>query len=58
MTEQKPLTEMSLIELKAMAYDQIGLLERCQQNLQIINTEIAKRQEQPEESVVPKKIKF
>ena len=45
MTEQKPITEMTLTELKAMAYDQIGLLERCQHNLQIINAEIAKRQE-------------
>jgi hypothetical protein len=42
----KPLAELTLNDLKAMAYDQITLLERCQQNLQIINAEIKKRQEQ------------
>ena len=45
----KTLAEMTLIELKAMAYDQFALLEQCQQNLQIINAEIAKRQEEPED---------
>ena len=44
----KPITEMELNDLKALAYDQIVLLERCQQNLQIINAEIARREQQDE----------
>lgn len=39
----KQLSEMSTVELKALAYDQIGILERSQQNLKFINAEIEKR---------------
>ena len=46
----KPITEMELNDLKALAYDQIRLLERCQQNLQVLNAEIAKLEQQDQES--------
>jgi len=45
----KQLSEMTLIELKALAYDQISVLERSQQNLQIINAEIEKRMQEADE---------
>jgi hypothetical protein len=48
---EKTLEELSLIELKALAYDQLAVLERSQQNLRVINAEIAKRS-QEQKSVV------
>lgn len=45
----KQLSEMTLIELKALAYDVIGTLERAQQNLRIINAEIEKRMHEADE---------
>ena len=36
------IEQLSIIELKALAYDQISKLEKAKQNLQVINQEIAK----------------
>jgi hypothetical protein len=44
----KKINEMSIIELKGYAYDLIGIMERSQSDLQIINNEIAKRNEEPQ----------
>lgn len=44
--ENKQLTEMTLIELKALAYDQIQNIEIAQNNLRFINQEIQKRNQQ------------
>lgn len=54
----KQINEMSLSELKVMAYDIIAMRERVDRDLQIINGEIAKKsQEQEEEKVEEKKKK-
>jgi hypothetical protein len=37
------LTKMTLEQLKALAYDQLVDIQRLQQNLQLLNTEIEKR---------------
>lgn len=41
------MDEMTLIELKALAYDHLAELERLQGSLTAINTEIHKRSTQP-----------
>lgn len=38
------ITTKTLEELKVMAYDQLVVLEQTQNNLKVINQEIAKRQ--------------
>ena len=43
------ITKKSVDELKSLAYDQMVELQRIQQNLQLINNEIAKRAEVKEE---------
>jgi hypothetical protein len=50
----KDISKMTLEELKALGYDQIVEQSRIQQNLQLINTEIAKRAEKSSGSVVSK----
>lgn len=45
----KQLSEMTLIELKALAYDQIQNIEIAQNNLRFINEEIQKRNQSQEE---------
>ena len=52
------ITKMTTVELKALAYDELTKLEAAQQNLRIINAEIAKKTKEeekqennPEESV-------
>jgi hypothetical protein len=45
---QHDLKAMSLVELKAMAYDTIGQKEQVQINLDIINSEIRARIEKQE----------
>lgn len=37
------LSKLSLIELKALAYDQMVALQQIQSNLQLINTAIANK---------------
>lgn len=44
---QPNLSEATLEQLKVAAYDILSQLEILQRNLQIINGEIAKRQEKP-----------
>lgn len=45
------LRQSSVTELKAMAYDLIGQLERTQQTLQTLNAEIARRAEREQEAM-------
>jgi len=40
------ITKLSLIELKAMAYDTLANLEMYKKNLDILNQEIAKKSEE------------
>ena len=42
---EKNIKDLSVVELKALAYDQLALLERAQRNIQTINQEIAGREE-------------
>ena len=46
--EQKKPEEMDVRELKALAYDQIALLEQTQKNIQIINQIISKKAQNKE----------
>ena len=39
------ITAMSIVELESLAYRQIALLEQTKVNLQLIQQEIAKKQE-------------
>lgn len=50
--EQTNISQLSIIELKALAYDQLTQLEISQQNLKIINQELNKRIQQ-QSSVSP-----
>lgn len=44
--KQISLSEFSLIELKALAYDEIVKLNIAQNNLRVINQELSNRQQQ------------
>jgi hypothetical protein len=44
------ITKMSDTELKALAYDQMAQIQLSQGNLQVINTELAKRNQPAEEA--------
>jgi len=44
MSEGKTLKELTVVELKAAAYDQIAQLERTQSILKQINAELLRRQ--------------
>lgn len=39
----KKLTEYSIVELKALVYDQIAIVEKAQSLIKIVNEEIMKR---------------
>ena len=41
---EKNVDEMSIQELKATAYDVIGVLENAQRNLEILNAQIQKKE--------------
>jgi hypothetical protein len=45
--EQTNISQISLVELKALAYDQMSQIEFCQNNLKIINQEFTRRMQQP-----------
>lgn len=45
--EQTNISQVSTVELKALAYDQISQIELCQNNLRVINQELARRQGGP-----------
>ena len=51
--EQKPFEQMSITELKALAYDQLAIIERSQQNMQRINARIAELSQQEAEQPEP-----
>jgi hypothetical protein len=44
---QKQLKDFTEVELKALAYDNVAQLEQAQNNLKVINNELARRK-QPE----------
>ena len=44
---EKNLQTMSDIELKALAYDHLAQLQQTQNNLNMINQELARRAQQP-----------
>lgn len=44
------VTDLSVTELKALAYDQLAQIERNQHNLRMINDEIVKRDTQAREA--------
>lgn len=39
------LTKMSDVEIKALAYDQMVVIENAQRNIQLINQELKNRQQ-------------
>jgi len=50
---QTDITKMSITDLKALAYDQLAMIENCQKNLVALNQEIAKRNPQATQSANP-----
>ena len=42
--EKVDISKLSVTELKALAYDQLGELQQIQRSLQVIDNEIVKRQ--------------
>ena len=49
---QPDINKMTEIELKALNYDQIVMLEQTQSNIGLINEQIKKRQGEPKADVV------
>jgi hypothetical protein len=48
---ERQISELSVVELKALAYDQMAQLQQCQNNINVINQELAKRlSPQPQQS--------
>lgn len=43
---EKKLSELTIVELKSLAYDELARLESAQSNLRILNQEIANRVQQ------------
>ena len=43
------ITKLSIIELKALCFDQLATIEQSQKNLQMLQTEMAKRDKEPKE---------
>ena len=41
--ENKKLEDMTAIEIKALVYDQMALIEQSQQNIKLLNDELRKR---------------
>ncbi len=50
---EKQLSDFSITELKAIAYDQMALIEQCQTNLRSINQELGKRLQPPPNQIDP-----
>lgn len=40
---EKKLSDLTVVELKSLAYDELAKLENAQQNLKVLNQEINKR---------------
>lgn len=53
--EQKQITlqDLNIVQLKAIAYDEIVKLNIAQSNLQVLNRELANRQQQGVEGAAP-----
>lgn len=49
------LTKLSTQELKALAYDQLVEMQRAQNNINLINAEIAKQEKEGSSSLEAKK---
>lgn len=48
---EKKLSDLTVVELKSLAYDELAKLETAQQNLRILNQEIAKRAQEQQQQV-------
>lgn len=51
MNENKTIKDLSVVELKAAAYDHLANIEQSQMIIKTINQELASRQEKPVEKV-------
>lgn len=53
---EKRLQDLTDVELKALAYDQLAQLQQCQNNLNVINGELSRRTQtsQPNAQVIPR----
>ena len=40
---EKKISELTVVELKSLAYDELAKIELCQINLRVLNKEIANR---------------
>ncbi len=47
---EKKLSDLTIVELKSLAYDELSRLESAQSNLRILNQEIANRVQQSQQS--------
>jgi len=57
MKTTKNVTDLSTVELKALAYDILCDIELFNKNLKIVNQELEKRQsEVPVETITPEKV--
>lgn len=43
---ERKISDLTIVELKSLAYDELARLEAAQANLRILNQEIANRQQQ------------
>jgi len=50
------LSTKTLVELKALVYDQLAQKEFCERNIQALNQEIAKKMEAEQKVEAPKEI--
>ena len=46
---EKKLSDLTVVELKSLAYDELARLEAAQSNLRILNQEIANRSQQAQQ---------
>jgi hypothetical protein len=46
---EKKLSDLTVVELKSLAYDELAKLESAQQNLRVLNQEIAKRSQEQQQ---------
>jgi hypothetical protein len=46
---EKKLSDLTVVELKSLAYDELARLEAAQSNLRILNQEIANRVQQAQQ---------
>ncbi len=46
---EKKLSDLTIVELKSLAYDELSRLESAQSNLRILNQEIANRVQQSQQ---------